>query len=72
MKGTPDAPQCGFSRAVCQILDVNVSVTSLVFPRGRSAGPGFILPLAIEEIPRQTLTPGRGKDPDQGVQLSGR
>lgn len=22
MKGTPDAPQCGFSRAVCQILDV--------------------------------------------------
>ncbi|KAK1925083.1 thioredoxin-like protein [Papiliotrema laurentii] len=23
MKGTPDAPQCGFSRAVCQILDVN-------------------------------------------------
>ena len=30
MKGTPDAPQCGFSRAVCQILDVNVSVASLV------------------------------------------
>jgi glutaredoxin-related protein len=25
MKGTPDAPQCGFSRAVCQILDVQVS-----------------------------------------------
>ncbi|KAI9637966.1 thioredoxin-like protein [Dioszegia hungarica] len=22
MKGTPDQPQCGFSRAVCQILDV--------------------------------------------------
>ncbi|WVR05334.1 Grx4 family monothiol glutaredoxin [Kwoniella sp. DSM 27419] len=22
MKGTPEAPQCGFSRAVCQILDV--------------------------------------------------
>ena len=22
MKGTPDAPQCGFSRAVCQILEV--------------------------------------------------
>ena len=28
MKGTPDAPQCGFSRAVCQILDVNVSFRS--------------------------------------------
>ncbi|GAA5825024.1 hypothetical protein JCM3770_007375 [Rhodotorula araucariae] len=23
MKGTPDMPQCGFSRAVCQILEVN-------------------------------------------------
>ena len=22
MKGTPDLPQCGFSRAVCQILEV--------------------------------------------------
>ena len=22
MKGTPDAPQCGFSRAVIQILDL--------------------------------------------------
>lgn len=22
MKGTPDMPQCGFSRAVCQILEV--------------------------------------------------
>ncbi|OCF44193.1 Grx4 family monothiol glutaredoxin [Kwoniella heveanensis CBS 569] len=22
MKGSPEAPQCGFSRAVCQILDV--------------------------------------------------
>jgi monothiol glutaredoxin len=22
MKGTPEAPQCGFSRAVCQILEV--------------------------------------------------
>ncbi|WVW82818.1 Grx4 family monothiol glutaredoxin [Kwoniella bestiolae CBS 10118] len=22
MKGTPESPQCGFSRAVCQILDV--------------------------------------------------
>lgn len=21
MKGTPDLPQCGFSRAVCQILE---------------------------------------------------
>jgi len=25
MKGTPEQPQCGFSRAVCQILDVQVS-----------------------------------------------
>lgn len=23
MKGTPQMPQCGFSRAVCQILEVN-------------------------------------------------
>jgi monothiol glutaredoxin len=23
MKGTPDAPQCGFSRAVCQVLDMH-------------------------------------------------
>ncbi|KAH8116317.1 thioredoxin-like protein [Phellopilus nigrolimitatus] len=23
MKGTPDAPQCGFSRAVVQLLDIN-------------------------------------------------
>jgi len=23
MKGTPDQPQCGFSRAVCQILDIH-------------------------------------------------
>lgn len=22
MKGTPEMPQCGFSRAVCQIMDV--------------------------------------------------
>ena len=22
MKGTPDLPQCGFSRAVCQVLEV--------------------------------------------------
>jgi len=27
MKGTPEQPQCGFSRAVCQILDVQVSLT---------------------------------------------
>ena len=23
MKGTPDMPQCGFSRAVCQILEIH-------------------------------------------------
>jgi len=23
MKGTPETPQCGFSRAVCQILDLH-------------------------------------------------
>ena len=23
MKGTPEEPQCGFSRAVCQILDIH-------------------------------------------------
>lgn len=23
MKGTPDAPQCGFSRAVIQLLEIN-------------------------------------------------
>lgn len=26
MKGSPEAPQCGFSRAVCQILEVQVCV----------------------------------------------
>ena len=26
MKGTPDMPECGFSRAVAQILDVQVSI----------------------------------------------
>lgn len=29
MKGTPETPQCGFSRAVCQILDVQVGLTWL-------------------------------------------
>ncbi|GAA5907369.1 monothiol glutaredoxin GRX5 [Sporobolomyces salmoneus] len=31
MKGTPDLPQCGFSRAVCQILEVQgVSLEKIV------------------------------------------
>jgi monothiol glutaredoxin len=30
MKGTPQAPQCGFSRAVIQILDVQVRIIILL------------------------------------------
>jgi hypothetical protein len=35
MKGTPQAPSCGFSRAVVQILDVQVSrITFPTFSKG--------------------------------------
>lgn len=31
MKGTPEQPQCGFSRAVVQILEVQVSLAGVGF-----------------------------------------
>jgi hypothetical protein len=50
MKGSPEAPQCGFSRAVVQILDVNVSGIGLVLGtlligsgRGEGEDQGFQL-----------------------------
>lgn len=46
MKGTPEAPQCGFSRAVCQILDVQV--------RFEPTWPGHLLKPSLN---RDTLLP---------------
>jgi monothiol glutaredoxin len=42
MKGTPQQPQCGFSRAVIQILDVQVSRR---FPLRKHAEPTQGVPL---------------------------
>lgn len=66
MKGTPDAPQCGFSRAVIQILDVQVSafLAFSFFPgltAGRAPGEGAVL-----QLPRGPRA-ARGH---QGVQVS--
>jgi monothiol glutaredoxin len=60
MKGTPEAPQCGFSRAVCQILDVQVSIVC------DFTGKGFCYDQTIR--PSDRLDPGwiwcKGADAD--------
>jgi glutaredoxin-related protein len=45
MKGTPEQPQCGFSRAVCQILDVQVC-SPFLFNRSELKSQG---------VPRETI-----------------
>jgi monothiol glutaredoxin len=45
MKGTPEQPQCGFSRAVCQILDVQVSLPLV----------GPIIYVDNQGVPRETI-----------------
>ena len=59
MKGTPEAPQCGFSRAVCQILDVQVSV--LVFRYLLQESPSLL---------KANSAAGNPKGPNEDVQLS--
>jgi glutaredoxin-related protein len=46
MKGTPEAPQCGFSRAVCQILDVQVGGLIVPLMPGCTEGEAKVVQLS--------------------------
>jgi hypothetical protein len=65
MKGTPEMPQCGFSRAVCQILDVQVGQQAVV--RGvTSLGSEFE---TADGEPELTMSVGCAEGESEVVQL---